>query len=205
MTEASGGRLSPAVSWRTALATVMSFASVFTCAVQASAQVLEVGTTGDVVTYDRPAVFDGVGSAPIVLPRLPGATWRPSHPALVIEAARASEVGEDLIAAVAWSESRMRAGVVSRAGARGEMQLMPSTARALGVNVSDSRENYRGGAAYLHRLLIRYDGDLVKALAAYNAGPGAVDRYGGVPPYPETRAYVAAVLERLSREAETTK
>ena len=82
---------------------------------------------------------------------------------------------------------------------------MPGTARALGVDPSDSRQNYRGGAAYLHRLLIRYDGDLVKSLAAYNAGPGVVDRYGGVPPYPETRAYVAAVLERLSREVGMTK
>ncbi len=80
---------------------------------------------------------------------------------------------------------------------------MPGTARALGVDPHDSRQNFAGGAAYLSGLLKRYDGDTVRALAAYNAGPGAVDRYGGVPPYKETRAYVAAILDRLSQRAES--
>ena len=102
---------------------------------------------------------------------------------------------------MAWQESRYRPGVVSRAGAVGEMQLMPGTARALGVDPYDSGQNYRGGAAYLGGLMRRYDGDLVRALAAYNAGPGAVDRYRGVPPYRETQAYVSAVLDRLSSSA----
>jgi soluble lytic murein transglycosylase-like protein len=78
------------------------------------------------------------------------------------------------------------------------MQLMPRTARALGVNPWDSRDNYRGGAAYLGALMARYGGDLVLSLAAYNAGPGAVERYGGVPPFKETQAYVASVLGRLA-------
>ena len=77
------------------------------------------------------------------------------------------------------------------------MQLMPATARALGVDPRDADQNLMGGARYLGGLIRRYDGDLTLALAAYNAGPGAVDRHGGVPPYRETRLYVRAVLNRL--------
>lgn len=78
---------------------------------------------------------------------------------------------------------------------------MPATARALRVNPYDPGQNYRGGATYLAGLMHRYDNDLILALAAYNAGPGAVDRWRGVPPYKETQAYVAAVLDRLSQRA----
>ena len=78
---------------------------------------------------------------------------------------------------------------------------MPATSRDLGVDAGDLAANLDGGTAYLAQLLRRYDGDLVKALAAYNAGPAAVDRYGGTPPYPETRAYVAAILKRLAANA----
>jgi soluble lytic murein transglycosylase-like protein len=90
---------------------------------------------------------------------------------------------------------------VSRASAVGEMQLLPGTARQLGVDPRISRQNVAGGAAYVRALLRRYDGDLIKTLAAYNAGPEAVDRYRGVPPFKETKAYVAAVLDRLSQES----
>ena len=165
---------------------------------------LEVGPSGAVTIYDRPAVFNGVEVSAIVVPRVRMAPTMPSLAvAAITTAASASQLSEDLIAAVSWQESRLRHGLVSRAGAIGEMQLMPGTARSLGVDPRDASQNYRGGAAYLRQLLTRYDGDLVKTLAAYNAGPGAVDRYGGVPPFKETQAYVAAVLERMSHAAES--
>jgi len=111
------------------------------------------------------------------------------------------EACASLIAAIAWRESNFRAAAVSRAGALGEMQLLPKTARQLGVDPRVSRQNVAGGAAYVRTLLQRYNGDLIKTLAAYNAGPEAVDRYGGVPPFKESQAYVAAVLDRLSQES----
>jgi soluble lytic murein transglycosylase-like protein len=78
------------------------------------------------------------------------------------------------------------------------MQLMPGTAQALGVNPDQLTGNVDGGAAYLAAMLARFDGDIIKALAAYNAGPEAVQRYAGVPPYAETRNYVNAVLDRMA-------
>jgi soluble lytic murein transglycosylase-like protein len=78
------------------------------------------------------------------------------------------------------------------------MQLMPGTARTLGVDAADLKGNIEGGVAYLQQMLARFGGDLPRALAAYNAGPEAVQRYGGVPPYAETKAYVRAILGRLS-------
>jgi len=103
-----------------------------------------------------------------------------------------------LIEAVAWRESGFDNSALSPKGARGVMQLMPETARSLRVDPDQPSANVRGGAAYLSWLLGRYDGDVIKSLAAYNAGPAAVDRYGGLPPYRETRAYVQAVLNRYS-------
>jgi soluble lytic murein transglycosylase-like protein len=158
--------------------------------------------------YDRPAVFlkDGTAVLPIYVPppvpkARPGVIASAETRAALEAAARGAAVSSDLLEAVSWQESRHQAGVVSRAGAIGEMQLMPQTARMLGINPYDTRENYRGGAAYLSGLLRRYDGDLIRSLAAYNAGPGAVDRYGGVPPYRETQNYVASIMNRLSHHA----
>ncbi len=104
---------------------------------------------------------------------------------------------------MAWEESRFRQDAVSPKGARGIMQLMPGTARQLGVDAGTAAANLDGGAAYLTALLQRFDGDIIKALAAYNAGPEAVARYGGVPPFPETRIYVDAILGRLASETNT--
>jgi soluble lytic murein transglycosylase-like protein len=115
--------------------------------------------------------------------------------------ADANQLSVRLMEAVAWQESRFRQGAISHKGARGVMQLMPDTARSLGIDAQDLGANVRGGAVYMARLLKAFDGDVILALAAYNAGPEAVRRFGGVPPYAETRAFVAAVLDRLSDAA----
>ncbi len=108
--------------------------------------------------------------------------------------ARANRLQPALVKAVIAAESNFDPDAVSRKGAQGLMQLMPKTARDLGVeNPFHPVDNVRGGSRYLRRMLDRY-GDVERALAAYNAGPTAVDRYGGVPPYRETRDYVKRVL-----------
>jgi soluble lytic murein transglycosylase-like protein len=110
------------------------------------------------------------------------------------EAAQAHNVDPRLVAAVMRRESAWNDRAVSRAGACGLMQLMPATAKFLGVtDIFDVRENIFGGTRYLRTLLDTFNGDVDLALAAYNAGPGAVEKYRGVPPYRETKAYVAAV------------
>ncbi len=106
----------------------------------------------------------------------------------------------DLLASLVKAESGGNARAVSRAGAHGLMQLMPATATDLGVEDSfEPRQNVRGGSAYLDALLTRYHDNLALALAAYNAGPEAVDKYHGIPPYRETRAYVARVIHEFNR------
>jgi Transglycosylase SLT domain len=115
-------------------------------------------------------------------------------------AGAAHNVDVDLLASVVKAESDGQTRAVSRAGARGLMQLMPDTAAKLGVKDSfNPGQNVQGGAAYLDALLRRYHENLALALAAYNAGPQAVDRYHGIPPYPETRAYVARVIHQFNR------
>ena len=169
----------------------------------ASAQVLEIASDGTVTTYAGPTVFTPQGARAIDFGKAAAPMRRirstTASAADLRRAADGANLSLDLIAAVAWRESRLRGDVVSPKGAVGEMQLMPSTARSLGVDPADGAQNVRGGASYLRALMRRYDGDLVRALAAYNAGTAAVDRYGGVPPYKETQAYVAAVLDRLSQ------
>jgi len=106
----------------------------------------------------------------------------------------------DLLASVVKAESNGDVHAVSRAGARGLMQLMPETATEHGVNDSFTpNENVRGGSAYLDELLAHYHDNLALALAAYNAGPAAVDKYHGIPPYHETQVYVARVIHEFNR------
>jgi soluble lytic murein transglycosylase-like protein len=191
------------IAARSLLIFPVALASLIFTPGRALAEVLELGPAGEVTTYDRPFVFGADGATPIATSEgRASVRTRRADPAALQDASRRAALSPDLVAAVAEQESGLRPRVISRAGAVGEMQLMPATARALGVDPRDTGENYRGGAVYLAQLLRRYDGDTLKALAAYNAGAGAVDRYGGVPPFKETQAYVAAVLNRLSQRAE---
>jgi soluble lytic murein transglycosylase-like protein len=103
-----------------------------------------------------------------------------------------------LLSALVWQESRWNAQAVSPKGALGLAQLMPATARYLGVNPADPVQNLVGGARYLRQLLDQFDGNVEKALAAYNAGPGRVRSAGGVPAIAETRTYVASIVRRIS-------
>ena len=113
---------------------------------------------------------------------------------LIIQAAARKGVPPALVKAVIAAESAFNSRAVSVAGAQGLMQLMPATAASLGVrDAFEPGQNVAGGTTYLREMIDRY-GDLSRALAAYNAGPTAVDRYGGIPPYRETRAYVDRVL-----------
>ena len=134
-------------------------------------------------------------------PAAPGQTEGPADLGQQIErVAREHGLPGDLIRAVVWAESGFREDAMSPAGAVGLMQLMPGTAAELGVDPLDAAENLAGGARYLRRMLERFEGDpdqLVKALAAYNAGPGPVAEHGGLPPYEETIAYVGRVVRRF--------
>jgi len=119
---------------------------------------------------------------------------------LLAHAGAQHNIDTDLLASVVEAESAGNPRAVSRAGARGLMQLMPATASTLGVHDSFAPDqNISGGTAYLDQLLTRYHDDLRLAVAAYNAGPAAVDRYHGIPPYAETRAYVARVVREFNR------
>jgi hypothetical protein len=148
-------------------------------------------------TTTKPQSSAGVATAQPVAP----VTATPVNPVaplaldtLVQKTAEKHHVDPNLVRAVISTESNWNASAVSRKGALGLMQLVPGTAQRLGVgNAFDPAQNVDAGVRYLGMLLERYNGDLNKALAAYNAGPGAVDRFGGVPNFPETRNYVQKV------------
>lgn len=165
----------------------------------ADAQVLSIGDDGAVTTYSGPAVYTSEGAA-LISPPSPTAGLRVA-PEEVVRLIRESSVRHavpaQIVEAVAWQESRFNHAAVSSKGARGVMQLLPTTASDLGVDPADLRGNIDGGAAYLAQQLRRF-GDVKLALAAYNAGPMAVQRYGGVPPYAETQSYVRAIMARLA-------
>ena len=121
--------------------------------------------------------------------------------AIISSASSSSQIDADFIASVIRAESGNNPHAVSRKGAQGLMQLMPQTASNLGVkNSFDPAENVDGGVRYLRDLLLAYNGDAAKALAAYNAGPQRVQQYHGVPPYRETHAYVARVISDYNRK-----
>jgi soluble lytic murein transglycosylase-like protein len=150
-------------------------------------------TMRDLVKGFRAAAAQQARAAPRGPAAAPAAAEKFAGP--IASAAKRHELDPALLAAVVRQESGFRSRAVSRAGAMGLMQLMPETARALGVrDPFDPSQNIDGGAKYLRGLIDRYHGRLDLALAAYNAGPGAVDRFGAVPPYPETQAYVKNIL-----------
>ncbi len=188
-------------------------------AAPARADVLEIGAGGEARWISGPqAMQAAAGAAPASLAEVPAEaaivpeyavadTLRhddavpPAYAAKIAELAARYDLSPALLEAVVWQESRWRASAVSPAGARGLAQLMPGTARELGVNPDDPFANLEGGARYLREQLDRFDGDLEKALAAYNAGPGRVISAGGIPRIRETQTYVASVMGRLSNHS----
>ncbi len=126
---------------------------------------------------------------------------------MLANAGREHNIDEDLLASVVRAaESGGQVRAVSRTGAKGLMQLMPGTAREQGVaDAFRPEQNIAGGTAYLDELLTRYHDNVALALAAYNAGPGAVDRYHGIPPYRETREYVARVIGEFNRRKQMAR
>ena len=157
---------------------------------------------------ELPASGSRLPASPQVLVRVsPFARNTPNSPAMfslsevVNSASGRYRLDPDLVNSVIKAESGFNARAISPKGAQGLMQLMPGTATALGVpNAFDPQANVEGGAKYLRELLERYNFDLVKALAAYNAGPQRVEQYKGVPPYYETRAYVARVVRDFNKK-----
>jgi soluble lytic murein transglycosylase-like protein len=150
---------------------------------------------------DTPAVLQNPSPAtlPAHSPAVTTLTQEEMH-TMLASAGGEHNIDSDLLASVVKAESGGHVRAVSRVGAQGLMQLMPSTARQLGVeNTFAPKENIDGGTAYLDMLLTRYHNNVALALAAYNAGPAAVDRYHGIPPYAETRAYVARVIREFNR------
>src|SRR5581483_3104514 len=149
-------------------------------------------SSADIVSYE-PEV-DSPAPKPEQV-QAPASKSKPDLKQIVEKAANENQLDVDFIQAVIRAESNGKPTAISPKGAQGLMQLMPETATKLGVkNSFDPAENVNAGTRYLRELLARYHNDPVRALAAYNAGAGRVQQYRGVPPYRETRAYVAAII-----------
>jgi soluble lytic murein transglycosylase-like protein len=154
-----------------------------------------------IAAYEQDELVTPPEPVPAVAPPqpLPPTIAKPQTPAdLAVEVAKKYSLPASFVTSVMKAESAFRPDAVSPKGAIGLMQLMPGTARELGVDPHDPRQNADGGAQYLRQLLARYENDpdqVLLALAAYNAGPGAVEHWHGVPPYRETREYILRVLK----------
>lgn len=189
-------------------------AAVCLLASPASAQVMDISPDGtvsvrqgsgaatwEVVSPASDKMVDQNG-APVVPAWAYTATSPPPVPAqyaaALTQAAAGANVSPALLSALVWQESRWNQAAISPKGAVGLAQLMPGTARDLGVNPADPVANLTGGARYLRQLLDQFDGNVENALAAYNAGPGRVRSSGGVPAIAETRNYVASIVRHIS-------
>jgi soluble lytic murein transglycosylase-like protein len=147
------------------------------------------------------AVLPATAPAALALPSAPAGSGRVDVSEVVSAVSGRYRLDPDLVNSVIRAESGFKVHAVSPKGAQGLMQLMPGTATKLGVpNAFDPEANVDGGTRYLRELLERYNFDLIKALAAYNAGPHRVEQYGGVPPYRETRLYVASIVRDFNRK-----
>lgn len=151
------------------------------------------------------SVPDPPASAPAAKPDPPAINQAAAHPFDLDETVKTAsgtyQLDPDLVTSVIRAESGFNVRAVSPKGAQGLMQLMPQTATELGVhNAFDPDANVQAGTRYLRELLERYNFDLIKALAAYNAGPQRVEQYNGVPPYYETRAYVARIVRDFNKK-----
>jgi soluble lytic murein transglycosylase-like protein len=172
----------------------------------ASADVMEIDANGYSWVAGGPKTRDPANAiaepAETPIARSLTEVGKPAGPAqwqsYVADVAAKYEISPALLEAVVWQESRWNAAAVSPAGARGLAQLMPATARQMGVDTRDPGANLEGGARYLRHQLDAFSGDLEKALAAYNAGPARVQAAGGVPAIRETQDYVSSILGRLA-------
>lgn len=170
----------------------------------ARADVLEIGQGGATWIVGGPAT-EPVGALPTgrahatAITQAPDSAGPQQWRGHVAHLAAKYDVSPSLIEAMVWQESRWQTNARSPVGARGLAQLMPGTARELGVNPDDPLANLEGGVRYLRQQLDAFDGDVEKALAAYNAGPARVARAGGVPNIRETRNYVAVIMARLAQ------
>ena len=194
------------------MARVIALAAALGSAGAARAEVIEVGEGGTVkVLSDAPNSTWSSSEAAVTATSEEGASvpdaaitvltdqgWSGAYAKALVDVANANEISPYLLEAVVWQESRWNPSARSRVGAIGLAQLMPGTARDLGVDPRDPIQNLSGGARYLRQQLNRFDGNVEKALAAYNAGPGRVMTAGGIPSIPETQAYVRAIVARLA-------
>ena len=167
---------------------------------QAETLVFRLGTGTLEFSSGEVLRIEPLPDAEVPQPAAPAPAEIQTPQSILNQAAYMEGLDENFVRSVAKVESGLRQDAVSRKGAIGLMQLMPGTAAEFGVQADRAQDNAEGGAKYLRDLLIRYHGNSALALAAYNAGPEAVARYGGVPPYPETRRYVLLVLREYNRQ-----